>query len=194
MTRTLHVGFIMDGNGLWAQPRSLPRAGSFDQPAKSNLQGGCREFFCGGKPTSAWNKASGSNLSDTVPGCLKYSVEQLSRVNPQLRTAGSCLLRIAVDYSSRDVPGDAARQMASENCFDPASVSRALQSFDIDLIIRTASEQRLSDFFLWESAYAEVYFSEVLWPDYAGEPENSAAWLNWLLRAPLPYSLTVSSA
>jgi undecaprenyl diphosphate synthase len=37
---------------------------------------------------------------------------------------------------------------------------------DVDLLIRTGGEQRLSDFLLWESAYAELYFTDVLWPDF----------------------------
>ena len=39
---------------------------------------------------------------------------------------------------------------------------------DIDLLIRTSGEQRLSDFLLWESAYAELYFTPTLWPDFDG--------------------------
>ena len=37
---------------------------------------------------------------------------------------------------------------------------------DVDLVIRTGGEQRLSDFLLWESAYAELYFTDVAWPDF----------------------------
>lgn len=40
---------------------------------------------------------------------------------------------------------------------------------DVDLVIRTGGEQRLSDFLLWESAYAELYFTEVAWPDFDGD-------------------------
>jgi undecaprenyl diphosphate synthase len=38
----------------------------------------------------------------------------------------------------------------------------------VDLLIRTGGEQRLSDFLLWESAYAELYFTDVLWPEFTG--------------------------
>jgi undecaprenyl diphosphate synthase len=40
---------------------------------------------------------------------------------------------------------------------------------DVDLIIRTSGEKRLSDFLLWESAYAEFYFTETMWPDFSGD-------------------------
>ena len=45
---------------------------------------------------------------------------------------------------------------------------------DVDLLIRTGGEQRLSDFLLWESAYAELYFTDVLWPDFT-EADLAAA-------------------
>jgi undecaprenyl diphosphate synthase len=40
---------------------------------------------------------------------------------------------------------------------------------DVDLVIRTSGEQRLSDFLLWESAYAELHFTECLWPDFGSD-------------------------
>ena len=88
--------------------------------------------------------------------------------NAETRTAQCTAfhLRIALDYSSRDALVEAARQMAAENQFDRDSMARALGARDIDLVIRTASEQRLSDFFLWEAAYAEFYFTDTLWPDF----------------------------
>jgi len=78
-------------------------------------------------------------------------------------------LRLAIDYSGRDSildaftaiePGPATRE----------EISRQLNARgggpDIDLLIRTSGEQRLSDFMLWEAAYAELYFTETLWPDF----------------------------
>ena len=59
--------------------------------------------------------------------------------------------------------------MAGENQFDRASMAQALGAYDMDLVIRTAGEQRLSDFFLWEAAYAEFWFTETLWPDFGRE-------------------------
>jgi undecaprenyl diphosphate synthase len=44
----------------------------------------------------------------------------------------------------------------------------------VDLLIRTGGEQRLSDFLLWESAYAELYFTDVLWPDFTGADLEAA--------------------
>src|SRR5215470_523016 len=76
-------------------------------------------------------------------------------------------VRIAVDYSSRD----AILRTASRLRKGPASrddFSRLLgDAPDVDLLIRTGGEQRLSDFLLWECAYAELLFTPRMWPDFA---------------------------
>jgi len=78
-------------------------------------------------------------------------------------------IRIAVDYSSRDAILDAAMRLkkggeaASREAF-----SRLLGAApDVDLLIRTGGEQRLSDFLLWECAYAELLFTKRMWPEFA---------------------------
>ena len=79
-------------------------------------------------------------------------------------------LRIAIDYSSRD----AIVRAASHGPRSRAELARRLTpeadrpAPDVDLLIRTGGEQRLSDFLLWESAYAELYFTELAWPDFDG--------------------------
>lgn len=83
-------------------------------------------------------------------------------------------LRIALDYSARDAILRAACRLnacteASRETFSQL-LSEAnherLPSPDVDLLIRTGGEQRLSDFLLWESAYAELYFTKRMWPDF----------------------------
>jgi undecaprenyl diphosphate synthase len=90
------------------------------------------------------------------------------------------LLRIAIDYSGRDAILRAAQ------CLRPSTVSR--ESFgrlvaivdhgspvpELDLLIRTGGERRLSDFLLWEAAYAELFFMSVMWPDFGAEDLRSA--------------------
>lgn len=83
-------------------------------------------------------------------------------------------LRIAVDYSARAMIVRAACRFytslqVSDEAFSRilALVTRAsTASPDVDLLIRTGGEQRLSDFLLWECAYAELYFTKRLWPDF----------------------------
>ena len=86
---------------------------------------------------------------------------------------GSALhLRIAIDYSGRDSILDAARRIGAGGV-DRARFGTLLTGEpdlrDVDLIIRTSGEQRLSDFLLWESAYAELHFTDRLWPDFTAE-------------------------
>jgi undecaprenyl diphosphate synthase len=83
-------------------------------------------------------------------------------------------LRIAVDYSSRDALVRAAARLADGETVTRDSLSRAMCDVDrwdgayrdVDLLIRTGGEQRLSDFLLWECAYAELYFTERRWPEF----------------------------
>ena len=86
-------------------------------------------------------------------------------------------LRLAVDYSSRDLLVSAVREAAAGTDLDRASVSvllgKAMHSdgpaADVDLLIRTGGEKRLSDFLLCECAYAELVFTDRMWPDFHGE-------------------------
>lgn len=90
-----------------------------------------------------------------------------------LSAAGARLnLRIAVDYSGRDAILAAARR-AGGRAHSREEFSRLVAGEEdlppVDLIIRAGGEKRLSDFLLWESAYAELYFTDRLWPDFDGE-------------------------
>ncbi len=73
-------------------------------------------------------------------------------------------LRLAVDYSSRDAIIAAALNLKKHATRE--DFLRALGGTDVDLLIRTGGEQRLSDFLLWECAYAELVFTPVMWPDF----------------------------
>jgi undecaprenyl diphosphate synthase len=119
--------------------------------------------------------------------CLRV-VGRRDRLRPSLvraievaeaETAGGrrLLLRLAVDYSSRDTLLRALKDavtLSDVEAHDMAAlIGRAMHARgpapDVDLLIRTGGEKRLSDFLLWECAYAELLFSSVMWPDYAGE-------------------------
>ena len=96
----------------------------------------------------------------------------------EARTAGGgrFLLRIAVDYSARDAILRAAARLAADSEAEPSreAFARLLAESsedgsaapDVDLLIRTGGEQRLSDFLLWECAYAELVFTDRMWPDF----------------------------
>ena len=103
------------------------------------------------------------------------------------RTAGgeTLTLILALNYSSRSeivraVRSLAARSAAGElaaEAIDEAAVAAALDTAeypDPDLIVRTSGECRLSNFLLWQASYAELYFPEVLWPDFTEEEFDRA--------------------
>ena len=98
---------------------------------------------------------------DRLPRMLLPAIESVEAVTAR----GSVLhLRIAVDYSSRD-----AILRAAQACGESPTreeFSAALGGPDVDLLIRTGGEQRLSDFLLWECAYAELIFTPRMWPDF----------------------------
>jgi undecaprenyl diphosphate synthase len=77
-------------------------------------------------------------------------------------------LRIAFDYSSREAIAQAAAAFAAEPepSLDRFGQLVAPGADTVDLLIRTGGEKRLSDFLLWESAYAELYFTDKMWPEF----------------------------
>src|SRR5207237_2679650 len=88
---------------------------------------------------------------------------------------------LAVSYGGREEIVQAARALAREvragrldpDAIDEAAVNGALTTVGIpdpDLLIRTSGELRISNFFLWQSAYTEIYVTETLWPDFR-EPQ-----------------------
>ena len=94
--------------------------------------------------------------------------------------AGSGLwLRLAIDYSSRDAVVRAARRIAVERgAFTRERLTRELggdsRAPDVDLLVRTGGERRLSDFLLWESSYAELVFLDAMWPDFTAADLHAA--------------------
>ncbi|HEX4963324.1 MAG TPA: di-trans,poly-cis-decaprenylcistransferase [Thermoanaerobaculia bacterium] len=106
------------------------------------------------------------------PGLVRV-VEEAERT-----TAGEdrFLLRIAVDYSARDAILRAAERCRNQRGLSREAFSRLLADPphdglpvpDVDLLVRTGGEKRLSDFLLWECAYAELVFSDRMWPDFTG--------------------------
>ncbi len=91
-------------------------------------------------------------------------------------------LNIAINYGSRSELTRAVNALIASGKKEvtEADVSAALYTSllpDIDLVIRTSGEQRLSNFFMWQCAYAELYFTDVLWPDFDDKELDKA--LDW---------------
>ena len=110
---------------------------------------------------------------DRLPKTARVAVERLEHASAH---CSRLHLRLAIDYSAQWMLADAARRLAEEvrsgqrpaddvTC-DAMELALTNGVPPVDLLIRTAGEQRLSDFLLWESAYAELYFTPVPWPDF----------------------------
>lgn len=188
-----HVAIIMDGNGRWAAAQGLPRTEGHREGAKAvrrAIEGCCRigvkTLTLYAFSSDNWKRPraevsalmllfrhyllteveecrkEGVRISvigrrDRLPGTLLPLIDEAERAT---RGGSRLHLRLAVDYSARDAIFDAARRVSSRE-----ELSAALGP-DVDLLVRTAGEQRLSDFLLWECAYAEMVFLPQCWPDF----------------------------
>ena len=121
---------------------------------------------------------------DRLPVLLQHAMEATEAATGNGRRL---LVRLAVDYSAREVILEAARRSAMEaalamrdglrpNPLTSQAFARAIadamyadSACDLDLLIRTGGEQRISDFLLWEAAYAELVFTQRKWPDFDGD-------------------------
>jgi undecaprenyl diphosphate synthase len=129
-------------------------------------------------------------LQDQTPRCLKQSIRInvigrrdrlpadllriIERSERETLHCGGMRLRIAVDYSSQYSLMESCRRMSDEASTDRTRFREHLADVDhsatgapdVDLLIRTGGEKRLSDFLLWECAYAELHFVDCFWPDF----------------------------
>ena len=188
----------MDGNGRWAVARGLPRIAGHHAGAEAvrrvveaapSLGIGALTLFAFSadnwrRPSaevSALMELFGQFLESETERCLANGVRlevigrrdrlgrslcmAIRRAEEATAFGDRVCLRIAVDYSGRD-----AILAAVERAGEPSreSVDHALGPA-VDLLVRTGGEQRLSDFLLWECAYAELVFSRRMWPDFGAD-------------------------
>jgi undecaprenyl diphosphate synthase len=179
-----HVAIIMDGNGRWAAARGLPRpaghragAAAVRRTIEAAPPLGIGALTLYAFSADNWQRPRTevqsllrllhSYLRDETGRCIDHGVRlevvgRRDRLPAALRAAiaaaeratscGRTLhLRLAIDYSAR------------------AAIARGDAPLpDVDLLVRTGGEQRLSDFLLRECAYAELYFTPCPWPDFDG--------------------------
>jgi undecaprenyl diphosphate synthase len=108
---------------------------------------------------------------DRLPADVLQTIERSERSTAH---CGGMRLRIAVDYSSQYSLMESCRRMSDEASTDRSRFRKHLADVDhsatgapdVDLLIRTGGEKRLSDFLLWECAYAELHFVDCFWPDF----------------------------
>ena len=200
---TLHAGIIMDGNGRWAAARGQPRlfghrAGieAARRIVEAAPDHGIATLTLFAFSSDNWRRPAEEvgalmrlmewYLNHETARCRENGVRlevigRRDRLDPVLRraiesaergTAGGqrLHLRMAVDYSARDAILAAARGLAE---FSRDAFEHAIGP-PVDLVIRTGGERRLSDFLLWECAYAELVFTRTMWPDFGPDELASA--------------------
>lgn len=124
--------------------------------------------------TAAGVRLSVIGRRDRLPLALRSAVAMAERAT---REGGRLWLRIAIDYSARDQILRAARRAPPGSPLTRERFAALLGQAghgtrpapDVDLLIRTGGERRLSDFLLWEAAYAELWFSERCWPEFTAD-------------------------
>ncbi len=178
---SFHVAMIMDGNGRWATRRGLPRAAGHRAGVEAvrRIVRAAPDVGITALTLYAFSSDNWSRPPAEVTALMRLFARYLHREVPELvaqsvrlsiigrrdrlpaalvnaivdaeqATSGGTRLdlRIAVDYSAR------------------AAIRSGTLLPDVDLLIRAGGEQRLSDFLLWESAYAELWFTDTMWPDF----------------------------
>jgi len=99
-------------------------------------------------------------------------VEMIDRAVARTADNTGTTLAVALNYGSHDEIARAASAAAAKGPITPATIAAELDTADLpplDLLIRTSGEERLSNFLLWQVAYAEMVFTDVLWPDFTAD-------------------------
>ena len=114
--------------------------------------------------------------------------EEIKSCENDTKNNDGLILNIAINYGGRQELIHAFRKIASDvkaGILNPSEIDEenikdalyASDADDVDLLIRTGGEQRISNFLLWQISYSELYFTSVLWPDFdERELENAIKW------------------
>jgi undecaprenyl pyrophosphate synthase len=191
-----HVAIIMDGNGRWAEQRGLPRTKGHEEGERAlfDVVEGALEVGLRYLSVFAFSTENWSRPAEEVRFLLEFNRTLLRARREALRTRGVRLRRIGrrdgvpdevlSEFDEAERVTDANSRLNLLVCFnyggraeleDAAAAGPIAEHLyapdapDVDLLIRTSGERRLSNFLLWQSAYAELYFTETLWPDFKRE-------------------------
>ncbi len=189
-----HVAIIMDGNGRWAERSGRPRtmghlagARAMREVVRHCARVGVEQLTLYAFSSDNWRRpaAEVEALLELFTSHFRSQADTLARAGVRLSVIGrrsrlplplraaivdaeartahgrTMHLRVAIDYSSRAAIDNA--RLASSAIGEQVDAAPLLPP--VDLLLRTGGERRLSDFLLWECAYAELLFLDVLWPD-----------------------------
>ena len=198
-----HLAIIMDGNGRWAERAGRPRFRGHIAGARAMravvthcATVGVEQLTLYAFSSDNWSRPPAevnallelftshfhSHTDSLVQNGIRLSViGRRTRLPMSLRSAitdaesrtarGRVMhLRVAIDYSSRAAIQDTLPAVVTPRPFDSGSAILP----PVDMLLRTGGERRLSDFLLWECAYAELFFLDVLWPDITGADLDAA--------------------
>lgn len=201
--KNLHVGFIMDGNGRWAEEKSKSRSDGHleglkatkklvEHASKLSLKALSLYVFS----TENWKRTTQEvgYLMDLIVLHLKNEYEfykknqirvvhsgelsklpikvqeEIKAVEQATANFNGLVVNLLINYGGHDEICRACNKVLASNLpINEENISNNLdQSFlcDVDLVIRTAGEQRLSNFMIWQTRYAEYSFTKTLWPDF----------------------------
>ena len=200
-----HIAIIMDGNGRWAEKRSLPRSAGHIAGAKTfkDIARYCNKIGLKYLTVYAFSTENWKRPNDEVDGIMKLlrdylkDAENFKDENIKVKFIGNLEpldddikslieknekgsqnatglnLNIAINYGGKDEITQAVRKIVSEG-ISPTEINEDTISShlytagmpDPDFIIRPSGEYRLSNYLIWQSAYAEYWFSDILWPDF----------------------------
>ncbi len=209
-----HIGFIMDGNGRWANKHGMERTDghkhgvdSIETLIEHLARLGVLFVTLYAFSTENWNrpKTEVSSIFDLLRATLSNKLDTLIRSNIRIvhigdlkgintstrisiehavkttKTNTGLTVIVAINYGGRKELVDAVKKIVkskvSPETIDETTITSSLYTFNIpdpDLIIRTGGEFRTSNFLLWQSAYAEYYITDVLWPDFTVNDLNQA--------------------
>jgi undecaprenyl diphosphate synthase len=113
------------------------------------------------------------NYKALAPDIVALIEDAMARTAHNRKTT----LAVALNYGSQDELVRAAKAATAEGEISIAAIERHLDTADLpplDMVIRTSGEQRLSNFLLWQAAYAEFWFTQTLWPDFTPEEFGQA--------------------
>src|SRR6266542_2316615 len=174
-----HVAVIMDGNGRWAAQRHLPRveghrAGidSVRDIVESSARLGIKVLTLYAFSVENWKRPI-AEVSTLMSLLKRYVRRELKMAEEQTARNAGMLFNIALNYGGRAEIVEAARRAIASGIEASDLNAQHFSDFlytagqpDPDLLIRTSGEMRVSNFLLWQIAYAEIWVTDTLWPDF----------------------------
>ena len=174
-----NIGIIMDGNGRWAKKKSAFSTENWKRPKEEvdAIMHLFKDYLLEAKSdiTAAGNMKM--KFIGEREGMSKELLDLMDEAEEDTSNNTGTTIYLAVNYGGRLEICDAVNKLVamgktnitekdiSDNIFTPP---------ECDLIIRPSGEQRLSNFMLWQSAYSELWYSDVLWPDFKIEDLHMA--------------------